>query len=199
MITCKTCFACGLQSSGLVETVCWACCLSCGRVCCAQGCNGGRTAHFLSSLHHSSQLAMWLHSHFELRDIVLFLSACDIIFLWNSSYETSWMKSCSVCNKKKSPRFILLDLFWKQSCMWTPCASKPGSLDNVLEFVRSMLRIDIYMNLMEFSLSKLSWVETPHQTCLFIPFSFYWLWKIPLPRNLKLPGLRQWLWWFLFF
>lgn len=137
MTTCKTCVMltvgiCSPQDS-------WACCLSCGRICCAQGCNGMRTAHFLLSLHPSNQLRVWSHSHFELKDIVLFLSACDFVFLWNSWYETWWMKSCSVCNKKKSPRHILLDLLWKQSCMWPPCASKPGSLDNALEFVTSVL------------------------------------------------------------
>lgn len=78
---------CGaLQSSGLPETVCWACCLSCGRVCCSSM----STAHFLFSLHHSNQLGVWLHSHFEHRDIVLYLSAYGIIS--SSSSETFCMK-----------------------------------------------------------------------------------------------------------
>lgn len=178
MTTCKT--WCLLRGFAVLRTAGYSVLSmqACGRVSCARECNGMRTAHFLSSLHHSNQLGVWLHSYFEHRDNVLVLDTCGIIFLWNSWYETWWMKSCSVCNKKISPRHILLDLFWKYVLyVDSMCikARKSGKCTGAWKIRIGEINID--MNLMEFSLSKLNWVRTRHHMCLFIPFSSYWLGK----------------------
>lgn len=133
-----TAYCKGLQSSGLPETVWWACCLSCGRICCARGCNGMKTAHFCPVSTTPTSLECGFAPILS-RGIL----SCFCLYVASSSSETLCMKpdgwNLALFATRKSLQGTFCWTCFENSLVCGLCASKTGSLDNALEFVKSML------------------------------------------------------------